>query len=96
MLIERKKYQEAIDELKLSVTDNPTGAKYFHMVVAHLGAGENRAALQAWDKAEAQGLTRDELNRLEHSRYDQVKTKIDQLRTGNASVTQSEPVRRAG
>jgi hypothetical protein len=64
--------------------------------VAHLGARENRDALQAWDMAEAQGLTRDGLNRLEHSRYDQVKAKIDALRAGNASVTQSEPARRAG
>jgi tetratricopeptide (TPR) repeat protein len=96
VLIQRKQYREAIDELKLSITDKPTGAKYFHMAVAHLGAGENRAALQAWDQAEAQGLTRDELNQLEHSRYDQVKAKIEQLRAGNSSVSQSEPVRRAG
>ncbi|MEX0641484.1 MAG: tetratricopeptide repeat protein, partial [Pirellulales bacterium] len=95
VLIERQRYKEAIDELKLSVTDKPTGAKYFHLVVAHLGAGENRAALQAWEKAEAQGLTRDALNRLEHSRFDEVKAKIDQLRNGSSSVSRNEPVRQS-
>ena len=86
VLIEREQYKDAIEELKLSVTDNPTGAKYFHMVVAHLAAGEKGAALEAWDKAEAVGLTRDELNRLEHDRYDKVKAQIDQLRAGTASL----------
>lgn len=95
VLIERKRYKEAIEELNLSVTDQPTGAKYFHLVVAHLGAGQNRDAMKAWDQAEAQGLTRDALNRLEHSRYDQVKAKIDQLRTGSSSVSRNEPVRQA-
>src|SRR4029453_13303226 len=44
VLIERKKYREAIDELNLSLTDKPTGAKYFHLAVAHLGAGQKKAA----------------------------------------------------
>jgi tetratricopeptide (TPR) repeat protein len=96
VLIERKQYQDAIDELKLSVTDNPTGAKYFHMVVAHLRAGEKRAALDAWDKAEEAGLTRDELNLLEHARYDEIKVTIDQLRASNAAVDQPTRLQRAG
>jgi tetratricopeptide (TPR) repeat protein len=95
VLIERKRYKEAIEELNLSVTDQPTGAKFFHLAVAHLGAEQNRDALQAWDRAEANGLTRDELNQLEHARYDEAKAKIDQLRTGSSSVSRNEPVRRA-
>jgi hypothetical protein len=74
------------------VTDNPTASKYFHLAQAHLGVHQNRDALQAWDKAVALGLNRDSLNRLEYSSYDDVKTKIDQLRGGTA-VTQSAPAR---
>jgi hypothetical protein len=66
------------------------------MVVAHLGAGENAAALDAWGKAEAAGLTRDELNLLEQPRYDEIKAKIDRLRSGNAAVSQSLGSRKAG
>jgi hypothetical protein len=94
VLMSRKRYKDAIHDLELSVTDNPTNAKYFHKAQAHLLAGENRAAIEAWEKAEELGLTRDALNRMEHGNYDQVKAKIDQIR--GASVTQAEPLRRAG
>lgn len=89
VLIQRQRYKEAIEELQLSVTDKPTGAKYFHMVVAYLGAGQKKDALDAWDQAEEAGLTREELNRMEHSRYDEVKAKIDGLRSGASSVSQN-------
>jgi tetratricopeptide (TPR) repeat protein len=92
--IARKQYKQAAGDLELAVTDTPTDAKYFHKAQAHLLAGENRAAVEAWEKAEELGLTRDSLNRLEHDRYDQVKAKIDQIR--GASVTQAQPRRRAG
>ena len=89
----RKQYKQAIGDLALSVTDNPTASKYFHKAQAHLAANENRAAVEAWQKAEALGLNRDALNRMEHDSYDQIKSKIDQLRGG--SVSQNEP-RKAG
>ena len=41
--------------LNYAVTDNPTARKYFHKAVAHLGAGENTAAIEAWDKAAQPG-----------------------------------------
>jgi tetratricopeptide (TPR) repeat protein len=94
VLIARKQYKQAIHDLELAVTDNPTDAKYFHKAQAHLLAGENAAAVQAWEKAEELGLTRDSLNRMEHDRYEEVKAKINQIR--GAAVTQAEPRRRAG
>jgi tetratricopeptide (TPR) repeat protein len=92
--ISRKQYKEAIRDLELAVTDNPTASKYFHKAQAHLLAEENRAAVEAWEKAEGLGLTEKSLNRMEHELYEQLKSKIDQLRGG--SVTQAEPLRRAG
>jgi tetratricopeptide (TPR) repeat protein len=94
VLIARKQYKQAIHDLELAVTDMPTDAKYFHKAQAHLLAGENRAAVEAWEKAEELGLSRDSLNRMEHEQFEQIKSKIDQLRGG--SVTQAEPRRRAG
>lgn len=92
--ISRKEYQDAIQDLELSVTDNPTASKYFHKAHAHLLAGENRAAVQAWEKAEALGLNHDALNLMEIELFDELKTKIDQIR--GASTAQSEGLRRAG
>jgi hypothetical protein len=59
-----------------------------------LGAGENGAAVEAWEKAVELGLSRESLNRMEHDRYEELKAKIEQIR--GASVTQAEPRRRAG
>jgi tetratricopeptide (TPR) repeat protein len=93
--ISRRQYKEAIEDLELSVTDNATASKYYHKALAHLLAVENREAVDAWEKAEGLGLSRDALNRMEYEQYDETKAKIDQIRGGGASVTQTE-LRRAG
>ncbi|MEX2315838.1 MAG: hypothetical protein WD669_01710 [Pirellulales bacterium] len=90
VLTARKRYDEAIDDLGLSVTDTPTAAKYFHKAVAHLLAGQNKAALESWAEAEKLGLSRDSLNLLEHDQFQEMQTKIEQLRTGNTTVTRTE------
>ncbi len=99
--IARKRYDEAIADLSLAVSDNPNPSKYFHKAEAHLLAGaknglaQNKAALEAWAKAEELGLSRDSLHELERNRYDDLKAKIEQLRTGGRAVTRAEaaPVR---
>ena len=94
VLISQRNYKGAIADLELAVTDNPTPSKYFHKARAHYLAGENKAAVEAWEKAESIGLTRDSLNRMELEQYDDLKAKIDQLR--KPSVTRAEPTRKAG
>jgi cellulose synthase operon protein C len=94
VFISTKKYQEAVEDLVLSVMDNPTASKYFHKAQAHLLAGQNRDAVEAWEKAEALGLNHDAINLMEIQLFDQLKAKIDQLR--GSSVTQAEGLRRAG
>ena len=93
VLISRGQHKEAAADLEFSVTDNPTPAKYFHLAQAYLGAKESRAAVDAWQKAEALGLTRDSLNRMEFEDYEKVKAEITKIR---GPVTKSEPVRKAG
>ncbi len=79
-------YQKAITDMELAVLDNPTPSKYFHLAVAHMLAGENRAAVEAWEEmeslAEAEDLAsaRDSLNRIEYDRFDDMKTQINELR----------------
>lgn len=92
--ISQKQYKGAIEDLELAVTDGPTASKYYHKAVAHLKAEENRAAVDAWQKAETLGLARDVLNRMEFDQYEEMKIKIDQLR--KPSVTRAEPARKAG
>jgi tetratricopeptide (TPR) repeat protein len=92
----RKQYEEAIADLNDSVTDNPTPSKYFHLAEAHLGMNQNRDAVEAWKQAELLGLSRENINRMEHEKYDRLKSRIDQIRGKNQSVTQSAPQRRAG
>jgi cellulose synthase operon protein C len=94
VLISQKNYKGAIADLELAVTDNPTPSKYYHKARAHFLAGENKAAVEAWEKGESIGLTRESVNRMELEQFDELKTKIDQLR--KTSVTQAQPTRKAG
>ena len=94
--ISRGEYQKAIDDLTFSVTDNPTPSKYFHKAAAHLGAGENTAAIEAWEKAEELGDIRSDLNRLEYDRFDDVKRQIEQLRAQQRQLTDTDRRRAAG
>jgi tetratricopeptide (TPR) repeat protein len=74
------KYDAAIDDLDYAVTADPSASKYYHLAVAHLGAGNNSKAIDAWQKAHE--LTKDvrsDLNRMEFDLYDKTKAKIDSL-----------------
>jgi tetratricopeptide (TPR) repeat protein len=93
--IVRGEHQKAIRDLVYSVTDNPNSAKYFHKAVAHLGAGENTAAIEAWEKAEELGDIRSELNRLEFDRFDEAQSKIEELRAQRRQLTDNDRSRRA-
>jgi hypothetical protein len=94
VLTSQKNFKQAIQDLELSVTDNPTASKYFHKALAHFKANEMRAAVEAWETAEKLGLNRDALNRLEFDEFEEMKTNIDKLQ--KRSVTQAEPTRKAG
>lgn len=83
-------YQKAIRDLDNALTDNPTPAKYFHKAVAHLGAGENTAALKAWDDAHKLNKdARSTLNRMEFDQYDRTKTEIEKIRSQSQSLTRA-------
>lgn len=93
VLTAQGKYLEAVQDLELAVTDNPTASKYYHKARAHFLANEPSKAVEAWEKAESMGLKHEALNRMEFEQFDELKTKIDQVR--KKSVTQAEPPRKA-
>jgi tetratricopeptide (TPR) repeat protein len=92
--VSQKDYQGAIRDLELAVTDGATASKYYHKAVAHLYAGENKAAAEAWQKAEELGLNRDSINRMEHDQYEELKKKVDQIR--GKKVTRTDSPSRTG
>lgn len=94
VLTAQGKFKEAVQDLELAVTDNPTASKYYHKARAHFLANEPSKAVEAWEKAESMGLNHEALNRMEFEQFDELKSKIDQLR--KKSVTQAEPLRKAG
>jgi tetratricopeptide (TPR) repeat protein len=94
--IAKKEYQKAIRDSEYAVTDSPSPSKYFHLAAAHLYAGENKAAIEAWDKANELGDIKKDLNHLEYDRFEDVKTKIEHLKNQNSKVTETERTRPAG
>jgi tetratricopeptide (TPR) repeat protein len=94
VFISRGQYKEAVSDLELAVTDNPTASKYFHLAQAHLGAKESRAAIDAWEKAEGLGLSRESLNRMEYDRYEKAKAQMEKMR--GTPVTKSDRLGKAG
>jgi tetratricopeptide (TPR) repeat protein len=92
VFISKKQFEDAIADLELSLTDNPTASKYFHMTVATLGANKNADALFAWDEAVKLGLSRDNVSPLERSQFDSVKDKIEQLQATSADYDDEQPL----
>ncbi len=72
-----KRYDDAIEDLKLAVIDNPTASKYFHLATAYTLSGQDGLAKQAWEEAVDRGLSRDNVSRLEKDQYDQTKQKVE-------------------
>ncbi|MGI9456763.1 MAG: tetratricopeptide repeat protein [Aeoliella sp.] len=84
--IGREDYRAAVDDLELAVIDKPTSSSYFHKTIAHLGLGERSAALEAWEKATDLGLTRADVNRLEHDQFDKVEAQMKALQARSDSL----------
>ncbi len=55
VLIQAKRYADAIAALELAVTDNPTPSKYFHKALAHFRAGQNESAPSRLEKSRGIG-----------------------------------------
>jgi cellulose synthase operon protein C len=66
-------FQQAVDDLNLSVIDQPTGTKYFHLARACQLSRDSQAAQTAMKKAiDSFGLTADALPRLEQPNFKQL------------------------
>jgi Tfp pilus assembly protein PilF len=84
--IARGNHAAAITDLESAIIDSPTASKHFHLTQALLGAGNNREAIVAWDKAIELGLEPEEVNRLEMPAYEKTAARIEQLKQQTGSL----------
>jgi len=77
---------KAVEDLQLSVKVGPTASKYFHLADALLAAGDKKAALDAWQRAELLDIGPQKVTKLEMERLQDVSKRIEALRSSTASL----------
>jgi hypothetical protein len=82
----RKDYDAAVEDMSLATSLSNDPVKFYHFAKANLLAGNDQAALKAWERAQKLGFTKEKLPVLERPDYDQVKGGIEGLRTQNAKL----------
>jgi tetratricopeptide (TPR) repeat protein len=82
----RKEYEKAVEDMSLATALSNDPVKFYHSAQANLLAGNDQAALKAWEKAQQLGFTKEKLPVLEQKNFDQVKSDIEGLRTQNAGL----------
>lgn len=81
-----KEYDQAVEDMQLATELSDDPVKFYHKALANLLAGNDQAALKAWEKAEDLGISKEKLPVLEQKNFDQVKSDIEGLRTQNARL----------
>jgi hypothetical protein len=82
----RKDYDAAVEDMSLATSLSSDPVKFFHFAQANLLAGNDQAALKAWDKAQKLGFKKEKLPILEQKNFEQIKSDIEGLRTQNAKL----------
>ena len=82
----RKDYDAAVEDMSLATSLSNDPVKFYHFAKANLLAGNDQAALKAWERAQKLGFTKEKLPVLERPDFDQVKGGIEGLRTQNAKL----------
>jgi hypothetical protein len=82
----RKDYEAAVEDMSLATSLSNDPVKFFHFAQANLGAGNDQAALKAWERAQKLGFKKEKLPILEQKNFDQIKSEIEGLRTQNAKL----------
>ena len=81
----RKEYDQAVEDMSLATSLSDDPVKFYHYAQANLLAGNDQAALKAWDKAQKLGITKEKLPVLEQKNFDQVKSEIGRRRPKSAT-----------
>jgi tetratricopeptide (TPR) repeat protein len=74
----RGEVDSAIDDLRESIADTPSGIKYFHLALAYHRQGDIPSAMNAMDSAREEGFTVDEVPALEREAYTTLQTQLEQ------------------
>jgi tetratricopeptide (TPR) repeat protein len=81
-----KEYDQAVEDMSLATSLSDDPVKFYHYAQANLLAGNDQAALKAWEKAQDLGITKEKLPVLEQKNFDRIKSEIEGLRTQNAKL----------
>ena len=73
----RKEYDQAVEDMSLATSLSNDPVKFYHYAQANLLAGNDQAALKAWEKAQELGFAKEKLPVLEQKNFDQVKSDIE-------------------
>jgi Flp pilus assembly protein TadD len=82
----RKDYDAAVEDMSLATSLSTDPIKFYHFAQANLLAGNDQAALKAWEQAQKLGFKKENLPVLEQPHFEQVKGEIEGLRTQNAKL----------
>jgi Tfp pilus assembly protein PilF len=82
----RKDYDAAVEDMSLATSLSSDPVKFYHFAQANLLAGNDQAALKAWEQAQKLGFTKEKLPVLEQPSFQQFKGKIEGLRTQSAKL----------
>jgi len=80
--IAQGEYDLAIEDMELALSVSRDPVKYFHLAKAYILAGDGRAAVKAWEKAQELGFDKkDSLPMLEKATFEQILQKIESVQT---------------
>ncbi|QDS96990.1 tetratricopeptide repeat protein [Adhaeretor mobilis] len=77
---------DAAKDMRMAIRIGATPSKYFHLAQAELLAGNEEAALEAWDRGEKIGLEASVLTPLEQEGFKQAERKIESIRAKGAEL----------
>ena len=84
--IAQQDYEGALHDMHLAVRVGPTAAKYFHLALAEIRAGNERAGLEAWDEAVKLGLDAEAMQFLEQETYQKLDQEVQAIRSESAQL----------
>ncbi|MCG8451060.1 MAG: tetratricopeptide repeat protein [Pirellulales bacterium] len=84
--IARNEYDLAVEDMTLATSISQDPVKYYHLAKAHVLAGNEQAALKAWEAAKSKGYKTELLPLLEQSSAQDIEKQLENLRSRSARL----------
>jgi tetratricopeptide (TPR) repeat protein len=75
----RNEFDQAVEDMTLSLSIDPTAVKYYHMARAQALAGDEEKAIEAWGKANEMEISVESLPLIERPGFQETKKQIESL-----------------